>query len=251
MGLVDKMRELPAYGISYIPITEDIVRDRPRERETRNPKVLAIGAHPDDIELGAAMTIWELNKSSDIHYIICTNGEASKRGNSTQRVNESIEAARMMKVEGVFYLNLSDMYLPYEKDLIKRIEYVMSYTGLPDIMFIHSKNERHQDHITVANTGLIAGRDVEEIYMYSTPSQLSAFQPSVFHVYKQEAMERKGEILKIFKSQINGRDNNGIINIDSVITEAKFWSQRAKTHNEGTQLFTEAFEIGRLVKYSD
>lgn len=67
--------------------------------------VLAIGAHPDDVELGCAGTLLKLKSLGHSTAVLdLTRAELSTRGNPSRREEEAAEAARILGVE--FRLNL-------------------------------------------------------------------------------------------------------------------------------------------------
>ena len=62
--------------------------------------ILAFGAHPDDIELGAGGTVaMEVANGKKVGLIDLTRGELGSRGNADIRDKEAIESARILGVE--------------------------------------------------------------------------------------------------------------------------------------------------------
>ena len=73
--------------------------------------ILAIGAHPDDVELGCAGTIAkEISKGKKIGIVDLTRGELGTRGDAKTRDTESNDAANLLGVEFRENLNFSDCF---------------------------------------------------------------------------------------------------------------------------------------------
>jgi two-component system response regulator HydG len=207
------------------------------------PNVLAVGAHPDDIEIGAAMILHALREEYNVYSIICTDGSESRRGTPEDRLTESINAAQMMGIDGLFYLGMKDTQLPFATDLIQRIEKVISYTSGPDIVFNHNPHDRHQDHEAVQKAVRVAARHSPEIYLFHGPSTEPEFTPHKFFSFKLEDLEFKIKVLEQFKTQIE----SGIIDLDLIRSTARFFGGLAKSHQKENRLYAEAFEINHSI----
>ncbi|MCB9091217.1 MAG: PIG-L family deacetylase [Halobacteriovoraceae bacterium] len=149
-------------------------------------KVLAIGAHPDDIEIGCGGTLLKLVETgADVEIVIATNGESgdnkiSKQELASLRQAEAGEAATIMGVRQVHFLDLEDGLSGYERsDKIKLINLIRKIK--PQIVFVHSREDIFPDHkvvheMTMSALKAAAGpwyqecigdpHDVENIYGY-------------------------------------------------------------------------------------
>jgi LmbE family N-acetylglucosaminyl deacetylase len=141
--------------------------------------IIAIGAHPDDIELGCGATICKATeKGQRVIAVYLTKGE--KSGLPEVRMNESIKALSLLGVKEVYFENFVDTQIPDSFEVIDCIEkYVVKFK--PDSVFIHSINDVHQDHRRIGWLALSACRNVSKILAYETPRvQPGAFKPSYF-----------------------------------------------------------------------
>lgn len=60
-------------------------------------RILAIGAHPDDVEFGCGgLMIKEIQKGNEVKYLICSLGEAGSNGKPVQRKQEALTAAKLI-----------------------------------------------------------------------------------------------------------------------------------------------------------
>jgi len=160
-------------------------------------KILAIGAHPDDIEYGCGGTLlnWAA-KGNKIHLIVLTRGEAS--GDPDVRQKEQEKSARLMKA-GLFQGSFRDSRLVLDRNLIESIEKTMSIVK-PDIIFAHYFNDSHQDHRYVSQAVITATRHHRKVLFYEVPTTID-FMPTVF-VDIKNVMPRKIQLLKVHKSQM-------------------------------------------------
>jgi len=108
--------------------------------------ILAIGVHPDDVELGAGATIL---KQIDLGYSVAivdlTKGELGTRGSATLRMKEAKAA---QKYAGVSYrenLGMADGFFENNKgNKLKLIKAIRKYQ--PDIVVCNALSDRHPDH---------------------------------------------------------------------------------------------------------
>lgn len=114
-------------------------------------KILAIGAHPDDIEFGCApLLIREAQKDNAIKIVVCSLGEAGTSGTPKKRKQESQKAAKLMSAQ-IEFINLGGdcrfEYLP--KNSIKLAKIIREFKA--DIVLAPSlKAEQHPDHRILA-----------------------------------------------------------------------------------------------------
>ena len=112
--------------------------------------ILAIGAHPDDVELGCAGTIAkEISKGKKIGIVDLTKGELGTRGDASIRDTESKDAANLLGVEFRENLNFSDCFFTNDKKhQLKLVEVIRKYK--PDIIICNAVKDRHIDHSKAA-----------------------------------------------------------------------------------------------------
>lgn len=108
--------------------------------------ILAIGAHPDDVELGCAGTLLkQKEKGCSIVILDLTEGELGTRGNRELRKLEAKEAAAILGIERRMNLGLRDGFFKADEDqILKLIEVLRDLQ--PNIVLCNSKEDRHPDH---------------------------------------------------------------------------------------------------------
>ena len=161
-------------------------------------RVLAIGAHPDDIELGCAGALLKHRENGDaIFLLIMTKGEAS--GDSERRVKECIASAKVLSAEHVFFGGLRDTRVTDGFETIMAIEKVIDQVN-PQIIYTHSYKDTHQDHRNTGYATLSAARRSKKILMYESPTTFKEFSPTIF-IDIQSQFDRKKEVMHLFTSQ--------------------------------------------------
>jgi bacillithiol biosynthesis deacetylase BshB1 len=108
--------------------------------------VLAIGAHPDDIELACSATIAKLiTQGKRVGILDLTDGELGTRGSRTLRLKEAAEASRILGIDHRIRLGLNDGNIEVNQKNIKKVMQVIRHFQPTVLLFPHWL-ERHPDH---------------------------------------------------------------------------------------------------------
>ena len=112
--------------------------------------VLAIGAHPDDVELGCGGTIAKLiSEGKKVAILDLTQGELGTRGTNETRAIEAKNAAEILGISARENLKMRDGFLinseEYQLRIIKAIR-----TYQLEIVFCNAVDDRHPDHAKAA-----------------------------------------------------------------------------------------------------
>lgn len=161
-------------------------------------KLLAIGAHPDDIEYGCGGTLLRHSQNGHkIHLFILTRGE--KGGDGEIRKREQLDSIQLLGAEKVFWGGYSDTEVVCSRKLIMDIEEVLSQIQ-PDLILVHFYDDTHQDHRNLAQATITATRYVQNILFYEAPTT-QKFMPTIF-VDIGPVLEKKMALLKAHASQV-------------------------------------------------
>ena len=163
-------------------------------------KVLALGAHPDDLELGCGATLAKLAASGvEIHAVVMTQGGRGTDG-GFNRVRETKEALTYLGLKSVTQLDFPDTRLhEHLNELIAVIEAAVAEHD-PARVYTMFDGDRHQDHRAVHQASAVACRLVAQIMSYETPSSYPNFVPTLFEPIDQH-LEMKISSLKMHLSQ--------------------------------------------------
>ncbi len=108
--------------------------------------ILAIGAHPDDVELSCAGTLAkEISRGKKVAILDLTQGELGTRGTSEIRAAEAKQAAAILGVSARYNLNFADGFFRNDKEhQLKLIAYIRLLK--PEIILCNAAEDRHPDH---------------------------------------------------------------------------------------------------------
>lgn len=167
---------------------------------TQVRRVLALGAHPDDLELGCGATLAKLmNAGAQVRAVIFSRGRVGA-ASGFDRAAETRTALASLGVHDVHVHDFPDTRL-HERlnDLIETIEVHVREVE-PDRVYTMFKDDRHQDHRAVYQASAVACRRAPQLLAYETPSSYPNFVPTVFERV-DDYMELKVEALKLHASQ--------------------------------------------------
>ena len=160
--------------------------------------ILAIGAHPDDVEYGCAGTLVKYaERQHRIFLMILTRGEQG--GNGGYRREEQMNAAEIMRVEKTFWGGYRDTRIPLGRALIARIEDAIREVE-PDLIFVNYGDDTHQDHRILNQATQSATRYVRNVVFFEVPTTQN-FTPQIF-VDIADTLEQKVQALEAHTSQV-------------------------------------------------
>jgi LmbE family N-acetylglucosaminyl deacetylase len=201
--LVDKVRHL----------VERTHEDRERGREI----VLAVGAHPDDVEIGVGgILLRHAAAGHRVALLTLTGGEAG--GTAADRRRESQLAAKLLSAR-LFHTDLDDTSVTEGGVTIDAIKRVVDEIG-PTTIYTHTPRDVHQDHRNVHNATLVAARGIPRVYCYEAPSTTVDFHPTRF-IEIDAFLERKLEVVRAFKSQVARH----YLDEELLRATARYWSR--------------------------
>ena len=194
--------------------------------------VLAIGAHPDDVEIGAAGALL-VHRSMGHEVSILTLCRGARGGTESTRAGES-EMAALAVGATLFLDDLQDTQIGEGDPTIAVISRVIQAVR-PSAIYTHSLHDVHQDHRNTHRAVMVAGREVGGVYCFQSPSATVDFRPTRF-VTIDEQLERKLLAIQAFASQTLVR---AYLKPDLIESTARYWSRY------GDGLYAEAFEVIR------
>lgn len=180
--------------------------------------ILAIGAHPDDIEFGCGGTLLKYaKKGNSVSLMILTNGEGG--GDRTTRRAEQENSARLMDVATIFWGDCQDTQIGIHQELIQNIENVVRKVE-PYFIFVHHHEDTHQDHRHLASCTVSSTRYTRNVLFYEGPTTQN-FTPTVF-VDIANVLDDKLKCLTAHESQIAKTNIKGLNIVDIAQASAYF-----------------------------
>jgi two-component system, NtrC family, response regulator HydG len=221
---VTALRESAA-DFLYKPIRPDEFRDKvitlAKGRVARTvvrETVLAVGAHPDDVEIAAAGTLLAHKAAGDTVAIL-TLSHGARGGAEALRVRESAVAAKVIGAR-LFIRDLEDTQIPEGNPTIGLIEEAIAELH-PTVIYTHSLHDVHPDHRNTHRAVMVGARRVDRLYCFQSPSATVDFRPTFF-VPIDDHVGGKLESIRAFTSQAAIRD---YLESDLIIATARYWSR--------------------------
>jgi LmbE family N-acetylglucosaminyl deacetylase len=162
--------------------------------------ILAIGAHPDDVELGCGGSLAHYTKlGAKVSVLIFSHGRRGAMSHE-DRAAESTHAFAKIGVTDVVVLDFPDTGLgTMHCELVRAIEDQVN-SRQPTRVYTMFEHDRHQDHRAIYHASTVACRRVPQLLCYETPSSYPNFVPMVFQGI-EDHLEAKVAALKCHKSQ--------------------------------------------------
>jgi LmbE family N-acetylglucosaminyl deacetylase len=196
--------------------------------------VLAVGAHPDDIELGCAGTLAAHRAAGDSVTMLVLTGGPNGSGTGADRRAEAEAAARALDCLLVWG-RLIDCAVSSDTATIAAIENVISGVAA-DVVYVHAPDDSHQDHRAAAAATLSAARHSSRILHYRSLSTVR-FEPSLF-VDISAHLDRKLAALGCHGSRLDG---SATVDPEVVAASARHFGALARVR------YAEAFAPARFV----
>ena len=184
--------------------------------------ILAIGAHPDDVELSCSATLAkEISRGKKVGILDLTRGELGTRGTAEIRDQEAKNAAEILGIKVRENLEFSDgFFMNNVAHQLEIIKVLRKYQ--PELVLCNAIEDRHIDHgkgaKLVADACFLSGlRKIETIY---NGKAQKAWRPNnVFHYIQWKSltpdvvvdvsgfMDKKMEAVKAYRSQFFDENN--------------------------------------------
>jgi N-acetylglucosamine malate deacetylase 1 len=206
----------------------------------KNKTILVLAPHTDDGELGCGGTIAKaIEEGAKVYYIAFSTADESVPKNfpSNQLEIEVREATQILGIlpERLIVFKYEVRKLNYARQDILEKLIVLRNDIQPDIVFLPSQKDIHQDHQTIANEGIRAFKFCT-ILGYELIWNNLSFNTDCFIKIKAHHLERKVEALFAYKTQL-GRSYT---NPDFI---------RALATVRGTQIGTQYAETFEVIRW--
>jgi LmbE family N-acetylglucosaminyl deacetylase len=179
--------------------------------------ILAIGAHPDDLEIGCGGTLCAMAAAGhSIYLLVLTGGEAG--GNPVTRRAEQRRSAKLLGAE-LRWGGFTDTALPGERELARAVETHIQKIK-PDLVLAHYPQDTHQDHRAAALAAQTASRYVGSVLCFEGPTTFD-FKPSLY-LDIGGVLDRKLTLLGAHRSQLRRTGVRGLSILETARAMAVF-----------------------------
>ena len=185
-----------ALGISFLTL----LWVEQKSKEFKEAAILAIGAHPDDIELGCGGFIMKAKDSgAKVYGLTLTEGENGHSGNGNRK-QEAEKTARFMEMDGFWIKDFKDTGLKENIPAIKNvIEDTIKETGAT-IILTHTGIDIHSDHKAAFEATKEAARNAATILCYEDVSTPKEFVPN-YYADVTDYIDDKLKLITFHKTQ--------------------------------------------------
>jgi N-acetylglucosamine malate deacetylase 1 len=162
-------------------------------------RVLFLGAHPDDIELGCGALLHHIVKQTDV---LCVTLSDNQKNPDLQKVkSEHFDSMAVLGVprEKIVFGPFTTRVFPDSRQEI--LEYFLSLRRdfNPDLIFVHSKQDVHQDHLTMTDESLRAFRGIT-VLGFDVVRSSYGFFPHFLVEVMEEDVNKKIEALAFYET---------------------------------------------------
>lgn len=229
---VDDFLPKPVSPDHLVEQVERLLQVAAERRADATERVLAIGAHPDDVEIGVGGTLLAHRDAGDATAVL-TMSQGSRGGDRALRAGESARAAEMLGAR-LFHHDLDDTRIPESDPTVGIIEQVIAEFR-PTIVYTHTIHDVHQDHRNVHRASLVAARRVPGVYCYESPSATVDFHPVRFTSIDRH-VDEKLAVIGAYRTQTETR---AYLDPELIRSTGRYWGRFGDTR------FCEPLEVVR------
>jgi LmbE family N-acetylglucosaminyl deacetylase len=205
-------------------------------------RILILAPHTDDGEFGCGASIAKfVEEGHEVHYVAFSAAEKSVPAGFPQGIlrTEVTEATAVLGIQpqNLVVLHFGVRRFPQHRQEILDVMVRLARDLQPDIVYLPSTSDTHQDHQTVSEEGFRAFKRTS-IFGYELPWNNLTFTTSAFVSVGDEQIEKKIQALACYKSQA-----------DRSYATPEF--VRALASVRGVQIgekYAEAFEAIRVIR---
>ena len=208
-------------------------------------KILFIGAHFDDVELGCGGTIKYFTKSNhNVKILILSNSEIKNLSDKVivrdrnKAKQEFLNSIKILAVKKFKLLNFKTNQIEFNDELISKIRFEID-DFKPDLIFTHWDKDAHQDHRSIGQATLSAGRHTSSILMYQSNNYISEeeFNGNLF-IDISKYFNHKIKSIKCYKTELKRVKNKWI---------SKIKNKNLENGNKINDKYAENFKVIKLL----
>ena len=136
--------------------------------------IMAIGAHPDDIEFGCSGTLLKhIDKGDKVVYVCMTSSQSTdgvtkKVLRTSEELTSEVHCAtQLMKIpkDRVRFLPFTDLHVPFDFQSVSKLDELIQRYKV-DTIYTHWAGDSNQDHIATFKATMAAARYVPNVFCY-------------------------------------------------------------------------------------
>lgn len=165
----------------------------------KGKRVFFIGAHPDDIEIGCGALIANIQKSAEVFCITLSNNQKNPLLIDVVREhNESMGILGIDEMHRFLESFETRRFIQFRQEIL---EYLFSLNKKyhPDMVFVHSNADLHQDHSTITQESLRVFRGTS-LFGYDVIRSSYGFFPTFLIEVNESDVEKKIKALAAYQT---------------------------------------------------
>lgn len=210
-------------------------------KESARLNVLAVSAHPDDVELGCGATLRAHSSRGDNVYIVVTTYN-DRAGRSDKRCDEQRMSLGPLGVRAAYLFDFTSSSIKDQHLVMPKIRHLVDELKI-DVVYTPFAQDTHSDHISTTTAVIPAARGCS-ILCYQLPSTVN-FTPNLYVPFSERFMEAKKHALTCHASQVS-RKVAGVYLLDWIDTIGK---HHALGLSDSSHAYAEAFYTYRLLHW--
>jgi len=216
-----------------------------QKKEMRNlsKRILVLDPHGDDGAIGCAGSLAKLSEDpeTEIYYVVFSISETSVPEGFPNDIvkQECLKAFKLMNITQHEILNYPVRRLNEHRQEILEFMVNLNKSYKPDVVYLPSQFDTHQDHQTIYNEGIRAFRKNSTMYGFDMPWNTMETHIHLLEILTDDHIKKKVEFINCFQSQMTKGN--------PVLREQKV---RAHAMDRGSIVaseFAEAFQVIREI----
>jgi CheY-like chemotaxis protein/LmbE family N-acetylglucosaminyl deacetylase len=215
----DEFLTKPVGAVELVSVVTRLAAAGRASRETSRSReyVLAVGAHPDDVEVAIGGILASHRAAGDTVAILTLS--RGPQGTEIDRQRQSMQSAEFLGAR-LFIEDLPDGDIVSSSATVALIERVVSDVN-PTIVYTHSIHDRQQDHRAVHEAVLVGARSVRTIGCFQSPSSTIDFRPSRF-MSIDDFTDEKIRLIECFRS---AKSAPAYLDPELIRATARYWGR--------------------------
>lgn len=193
-------------------------------------KILFIGAHYDDIEVGCGGTLFRHVMNGDDIHIAITSSDEFRTGEPNERFKEQLKSLKIMNI------SKKNIYKFSYNDEVHNIVGELDKLS-PNVVFTQFDHDTHQDHKRASSIGKAVGRKRFITTLFYDSGSSYDFYPNIFSIID---FEKKLKLIECYQSQIDSDS----ISLDIIKKKNAYWASLISINKD---LYSEAFVSKKLI----
>jgi LmbE family N-acetylglucosaminyl deacetylase len=165
----------------------------------KGKRVFFIGAHPDDIEIGCGALIANIQKSTEVFCITLSDNQGNPLLKNVIREHNESMCILGVDEKHRFLENFKTRRFKQSRQEILEYLFLINRKYQPDMVFVHSNADLHQDHGTVTQESLRAFRGTS-LFGYDVIRSSYGFFPTLLIEVSESDVEKKIEALAAYQT---------------------------------------------------